>query len=512
MKSIPLILFFSFQINLFAQTFSKYTEQHRPQFHFSPEKMWMNDPNGMVYYAGEYHLFYQYYPFNTVWGPMHWGHAISTDLVYWAHLPIALEPDSLGYIFSGSAVVDIENTSGFKTGEESPLVAMFTYHDMVGEKAGRNNYECQGIAYSNDKGRTWSKYEGNPVIPNTEGVKDFRDTKVFWHEPSKHWVVILATGDHVRFYNSKNLKDWALTGSFGKKEGAHGGVWECPDLFPLQIEGTKDTKWVLLQSLGNGAPNGGSGTQYFVGNFDGKTFINDNKAETVLWLDYGRDNYAGVTWSNAPNDRRLFLGWMSNWQYAQQVPTEKWRSAMTLPRELGLKNTTKGLRLVQNILKEAEILRGGKTLALKAKTISKELKITPLKLPLVEMDLEIDVSRSTAKDFGIELSNTKGETFKIGFEVATNRFYTDRTKAGKTDFSKDFAKGRHYAPRQSSDKKLKLHLYFDASSVELLADDGETAMTDLFFPNENFTAIKIFSEGGKTVLLKANAWELKSIW
>lgn len=512
MKSIPLILFLSFQIPLFSQTLPKYREQHRPQFHFSPEKMWMNDPNGMVYYAGEYHLFYQYYPLNTVWGPMHWGHAISTDLVHWQHLPIALEPDSLGYIFSGSAVVDENNTAGFKTGEESPLVAMFTYHDMVGEKAGRNNYQYQGIAYSNDKGRTWTKYEGNPVIPNTEGVKDFRDTKVFWHEPSKLWVVILAVGDHVRFYNSKNLKDWTLTGTFGKTEGAHGGVWECPDLFPLQIEGTKETKWVLLQSLGNGAPNGGSGTQYFIGNFDGKTFTNDNKAETALWLDYGRDNYAGVTWSNAPNDRRLFLGWMSNWQYAQQVPTEKWRSAMTLSRELRLKNTTKGLRVVQNVVKEAEILRGGKTLELKAKTIGKELKITPLKLPLVEMELDMDIARSTAIDFGVELSNTKGETFRVGFEVATNRFYTDRTKAGKTDFSKDFAKGRHYAPRQSSDKKLKLHLYFDASSVELLADDGETAMTDLFFPNENFTAIKIFSKGGKTVLLKANAWELKSIW
>ena len=292
-------------------TSNYYQEQHRPQFHFSPEKGWMNDPNGLVYYEGEYHLFYQYYPDSTVWGPMHWGHAISKDLTTWEHLPIALYPDSLGYIFSGSIVIDENNTAGFQTGIEKPLVAIFTIHDMVKEKAGRKDKESQGIAYSLDKGRSWTKYNKNPVLPN-KGDTDFRDPKVFWHEPTKHWVMPLAVGQHLEIFTSPNLKDWTKTGEFGQKDGSHGGVWECPDIISLNTnEGIE--KWILIQNIGRGAVNGGSGTQYFVGNFDGKTFINDNSPETKLWLDYGADNYAGVTWFNAPNNEKLFIGWMSNW-------------------------------------------------------------------------------------------------------------------------------------------------------------------------------------------------------
>ncbi|RME99284.1 MAG: glycoside hydrolase family 32 protein, partial [Bacteroidetes bacterium] len=300
-----------------------YQEAHRPQFHFSPPTMWMNDPNGMVFFEGEYHLFYQYYPDSTVWGPMHWGHAVSKDLLHWEHLPIALAPDEHGYIFSGSAVVDWENSSGFGVDELPPLVAIFTYHDPIAEREGRDDFQTQGIAYSNDRGRSWVKYDGNPVLPNP-GIRDFRDPKVIWDTESQRWIMVLAAGDHIRFYASKDLKHWRYLSSFGQRLGAHGGVWECPDLFPMKVEGSGDQRWVLLVSINPGAPNGGSGTQYFVGRFEDDRFkldaefaYNLNRMQDsvkAVWLDYGRDNYAGVTWSDIPFelDRRIFIGWMSN--------------------------------------------------------------------------------------------------------------------------------------------------------------------------------------------------------
>ena len=479
-------------------------EQHRPQYHFSPKTGWMNDPNGMVYHKGEYHLFYQYYPDSTVWGPMHWGHAISKDLVHWEHLPIALYPDSIGYIFSGSAVVDVNNTSGFGKDGEPPLVAIYTYHNMAGEKGGKIDFQTQGIAYSLDNGRNWTKYANNPVV-NNPSIKDFRDPKVIWYEATKEWIMTLAVADHTEFYASKDLKNWAKTGEFGKTEGAHGGVWECPDLFPLKVEGSNEVKWVLIVNIGSGAPNGGSGGQYFIGQFDGKTFKNDNKPNDLLWLDYGKDDYATVTWSGI-SDRRISIGWMSNWQYAQKVPTEKWRSAMTLPRELSLKNTSKGICLVQKAVKETEILRGdaipdfGGTISdskkIDAKTVSNEMALT------------VDLSKTTANDFGVELSNSKGEKVLIGFEKSSNRFYIDRTEGGKGGFSKDFA-GRHYAPRSSTDNLLKMTLYIDVASVELFTDDGETVMTDIFFPNEDFNAVSVFSKKGTTQLTSGKLWSLK---
>ena len=288
-------------------------EQHRPNFHFTPPSKWMNDPNGMVYYEGEYHLFYQYYPDGIVWGPMHWGHAVSKDMLSWEHLPIAIYPDSLGLIFSGSAVVDWKNTSGFGQNGKPALVAIFTQHDMAGEKAGRNDFQYQSIAYSNDKGRTWTKYKGNPVIPNTNKIKDFRDPKMFWDEAHNQWTMVFAAQNHIKIWASKDLKNWTHQSDFGKEYGTHAGVWECPDLFPIQVENTNEQKWLLLQSLNPGSPNGGSGTQYFVGDFDGKTFTlatdfakNVSNSQAV-WLDWGRDNYAGVTWSDIPKEdgRRL---------------------------------------------------------------------------------------------------------------------------------------------------------------------------------------------------------------
>ena len=344
-----------------------FDEQHRPQYHFSPPEQWMNDPNGMVFYEGEYHLFYQHYPDSNVWGPMHWGHAISTDMLNWEHLPIALYPDELGYIFSGSAVVDWKNTSGFGDGTTPPLIAIYTYHEPEkAREADRTDFQYQGIAYSLDKGRTWTKYEGNPVLDNP-GIRDFRDPKVMWHEESQKWIMTLAVKDHISFYSSPDLKAWTFESDFGADVGGHGGVWECPDLFLLPVTGTDEEKWVLLVSINPGGPAGGSATQYFIGDFDGSTFSLDstfatdvtpvNGEERSVWIDYGADNYAGVTWSDIPehDGRRLFIGWMSNWAYSQVVPTTVWRSAMTLPREMRLEKRAGSYRISSKPVKE---LRG----------------------------------------------------------------------------------------------------------------------------------------------------------
>ncbi|MGI9542007.1 MAG: glycoside hydrolase family 32 protein [Cyclobacteriaceae bacterium] len=477
-------------------------EQHRSNFHFTPPHMWMNDPNGMVYYDGEYHLFYQHYPDSTVWGPMHWGHAISTDLVTWEHLPIALYPDSLGYIFSGSAVVDWNNTSGFGAADQPPMIAIYTYHQAEGSAAGRIDYQTQGIAYSLDKGRTWAKYDGNPVIPNP-GLKDFRDPKVSWHEGSQQWVMIFAVGDHVRIYNSPDLKAWTLASSFGKDQGSHGGVWECPDLFPLQIVGTNETKWIMIVSLGDGSPNGGSGTMYFIGDFDGETFKNSNPSDQVLWIDYGRDNYAGVTWSDIPekDGRTLFLGWMSNWQYAQIVPTKSWRSAMTVPRSLSLKSTDQGLRVVSSPVSELEALRG-----------SKDWNALDLQTPAsfengtAEVSLEASLE-DEASDFHLQLSNALGEKLAIGYQSESNQFYVDRQASGKVDFSPEFS-GIHYAPRLSEGKTITIQLLIDAASVELFADSGETVMTEIFFPNEDFNQMELMVDKGQVAFSSSQMIDL----
>ncbi|MFN8582028.1 MAG: glycoside hydrolase family 32 protein [Gemmatimonadaceae bacterium] len=340
-----------------------YDEPHRPQLHFSPASGWMNDPNGLVYHAGVYHLFYQYYPDSTVWGPMHWGHAVSRDMVHWTPQPIALRPDSLGYIFSGSAVFDSTNTSRLGAPNRPPLVAMFTYHNPTGEKAGSSNFQSQAIAWSTDEGNSWSKYTANPVIPNPGSTRDFRDPKVTWDADRSRWVVVLAAGDHAEFWASPNLTTWTKLSEFGKGLGSHDGVWECPDFFPMVVDGTTERRWVLLQSVGQGHPNGGTGTQYFIGDFDGTRFTVDPQFARAVqhgnaqWVDFGRDDYAGVTWSNAPDGRRLFLGWMSNWQYATRVPTTSWRSAMTVPRELTLVKAASGYRLRMTPIAEFNRLR-----------------------------------------------------------------------------------------------------------------------------------------------------------
>jgi len=499
-----------------------YSEQHRPQLHFTPPSMWMNDPNGLVFYKGDYHLFYQYYPEDTVWGPMHWGHAVSEDLVHWQNLPIALYPDELGYIFSGSAVVDWNNSSGFGVNGEPPLVAIFTYHDPVKGETDANDHEYQGIAFSTDNGRSWTKYRDNPVLPNADRHRDFRDPNVFWHQESGRWIMVLSVHDHVQFYGSPNLKEWAYLSSFGAGIGGHGGVWECPDLFEIKVAGSKETKWVLIQNLNPGGPQGGSGTQYFVGEFDGTTFTLDpDFADTLqdsgpVWLDWGRDNYAGVTWSDIPasDGRRIFIGWMSNWDYAQQVPTGAWRSAMTLPRTLSLHRTDDGYRIFAEPVSELALLRD-MSHRFERKVISGNEDITTaIGFPIAtsEIRLEFKIEENSNADFGIELSNGMGETYGIGFDSESNSFYSDRSNAGRHDFSDKFADRVHRAPRLETGETASMHIVFDVASAELFADDGATVLTDIFFPSEPFDRIAIYSNNAPTTVNVAEINHLEGIW
>ncbi|HEY6977939.1 MAG TPA: glycoside hydrolase family 32 protein [Chitinophagaceae bacterium] len=490
---------------------SVYHEQYRPQVHFSPKEKWTNDPNGMVYYNGIYHLFFQYYPDSTVWGPMHWGHAISTDLIHWQQQDIALYPDSLGYIFSGSAVVDKNNTSGFGKNGKAPLVAIFTHHDPVGAKAGRNDFQNQSLAYSLDEGKTWTKYSGNPVLKNP-GITDFRDPKVMWYEPQKKWVMTLATKDYITFYSSPDLKKWTKESEFGKEMGAHGGVWECPDLFslddnarPNDTVGQRKKIWVLIVNLNPGGPNGGSATQYFLGDFNGKTFT---ASDTITrWLDYGPDEYAGITWSNT-GDRKIFLGWMSNWLYANVVPTVKWRNAMTLPRELKIKHVSNNMFLTSEPVKELSKIE------LKPKTfqdiiVNKSFDLAA-KTGQVELPCRLDLSVEKPTDFSVVISNEAGEQIVIGYNKEQNQYFIDRTRSGKTDFQKDFA-GRHVAPRFASNDVINISLILDVSSVELFADDGLSVMTEIFFPSKQYNQIN-FQSSGDVSIKRLEYAALNSIW
>lgn len=476
-------------------------EPHRPQIHFSPRTGWMNDPNGMVYDNGTYHLFYQFYPDSTVWGPMHWGHATSKDLLHWEHQPIALYPDSLGYIFSGSAVVDANNTSGFGKGGLVPLVAIFTHHDPIGERANRNDFQNQSIAYSLNEGKTWTKYEGNPVVKNP-GIRDFRDPKVMWYEEGKKWIMTLATKDRITFYSSKDFKSWTKESEFGEKLGAHGGVWECPDLFALEYKGQKH--WVLIVNLNPGGPNGGSATQYFVGQFDGNMFT--PYQTDIRWVDYGPDEYAGITWSNT-GKRKIFLGWMSNWQYATRVPTEKWRSAMTIPRDLALQKLGDKLLLASQPVPE---LKGLNEKPVTLKNISAANFELTKKTGKLSGPARLTFTANKITSFTITLSNDAGEKVVIGYDKVADEYFIDRTHSGKVNFEKGFAK-RHTAPRFSTKENFDLSLIIDNASVELFADNGLSVMTEIFFPNSPLSNIVL--QADEPLILKTLTYhQLKGVW
>ena len=454
-------------------------EKFRPTYHFSPLYGWMNDPNGMVYKDGEYHLFYQYNPYGSKWGNMSWGHAISQDLVNWKHLPVAIAPDALGTIFSGSAVVDFDNTAGFGAGA---IIAIYTQN---------SDRQVQSIAYSTDNGRTFTKYENNPVL--TSEARDFRDPKVFWYESTKRWIMVLAVGQEMQIFSSPNLKDWTFESRFGEGQGAHGGVWECPDLFELPVEGTNDKKWVLLCNLNPGGPFGGSATQYFVGSFNGKEFVNESPSKTK-WMDWGKDHYATVTWSDAPDNRRIAIAWMSNWQYANDVPTSQYRSPNSVPRDLSL-FTVDGETYLQSA-PSPELL--------KLRDISKKrsFKVNGTRT-IKDMiagnegayEIELTIENQYADVIGFRLYNDKGEEVDMQYDMKEKKFSMDRRKSGDVGFNENFPMLTWTAIESGKDE-LKLRLFVDKSSVEAFVDGGRFVMTNQVFPSEPYTHIDFYSKGG----------------
>lgn len=461
-----------------SKTKSVKNEKYRPTYHFTPKAGWMNDPNGMIFLDGTYHLFFQHNPDSTVWGPMHWGHATSTDLIHWEEQPIALFPDSLGTIFSGSAVIDKDNTAGF--GQDA-LVAIFTHHNHKIENQKTGLHQYQSIAYSLDKGKSWTKYEGNPVLPNP-GIWDFRDPKVMWHAESKQWVMTLATKQSITFYGSRNLKEWVRLSEFGNEVGAHGGVWECPDL--LRFSTTDGEKWVLLVSINPGGPNNGSATQYFVGDFDGKTFTSNQ--HDIRWMDYGPDNYAGVTFSNT-GDRHILMGWMSNWEYANTVPASTWRSGMTIARMLHLQQVKNHWYLVSTPITGTGSVEeiGDATLENGSLDLSKYIKGSN---GAFELSFVVD----QVAPFNIILGNEKGDELMLGFDQSNQQYYVDRSKSGNTNFSSAFIQ-RTVSPRISDHKTISYRLLVDHNSVEIFADGGISNLSNLFFVEQPFDVLNLKS-------------------
>ena len=443
----------------FSDTFDmKNREQYRPVYHHTPAYGWMNDPNGMFYKDGVWNLYFQHNPYGSQWENMTWGHSTSTDLVHWKFQGDPVQPDALGTVFSGSAVVDKENTSGFGKGA---VIALYT---SAGES------QTQSMVYSTDNGKTFTKYEGNPVI--TSNVPDFRDPHMFWNEDIKKWNMILAAGQHMEIYTSDNLKDWKFESSFGETYGNHGGVWECPDLMKMKVRGTDKEKWMLICNINPGGPFGGSATQYFIGDFDGHKFTCESKPEVTKWMDYGKDHYATVTFDNAPAGRRVAIAWMSNWQYANQVPTLQYRSGNSIPRDLGLfeyKGET-----------YCSVVPSPEMTAARSKKATKSLSES------CEMVVNLKGNAT------ITLSNENGEKVVMYYDAKAETFSMDRTKSGKMDFSNDFA-ATTKAPTYG--KISQLRIFIDKSSIEVLDAEGKMAMTNLVFPTKPYNKVTV--KGGK---------------
>ena len=441
------------------------SEQYRPLYHHTPAYGWMNDPNGMFFKDGVWHLYFQHNPYGSQWENMTWGHSTSTDLIHWTFQGDPVQPDAWGSIFSGSSVVDKNNTAGFG---ENAIVALYT-------SAGEN--QTQSMAYSTDNGKTFTKYDGNPII--TSNVPDFRDPHMFWNEDIKKWNMILAAGQQMNIYSSDNLKDWKFESSFGTEYGSHGGVWECPDLMKMKVRGTDKEKWMLVCNINPGGPSGGSATQYFVGDFDGHKFTCESKPEVTKWMDYGKDHYATVTFDNAPNGRHVALAWMSNWQYANQVPTLQYRSANSIPRDLGLFEYK------------------GNTYC--SVTPSEEITAARSKKPSKSLSEACEMVVNLKGDATITLSNSKGEKVVMTYKAKDETFSMDRTLSGKTDFSSDFA-AITTAPVYG--KMNKLRIFIDKSSIEVFDNDGKMAMTNLVFPTKPYDKVTIKGKTKKYAVYK----------
>ena len=439
----------------FSDTFDTANrEKYRPVYHHTPAWGWMNDPNGMSYKDGVWHLYFQYNPYGSQWENMTWGHSTSTDLIHWTFQGAPIEADAWGTIFSGSAVVDHNNTSGFGKGA---VVAMYT-------SAGEN--QTQSIAYSNDNGQTFTKYDGNPVL--TSNTPDYRDPHVFWNEDIKRWNMIMAEGQHMDIYSSADLKEWKLESQFGAEYGNHGGVWECPDLMKMKVRGTDQYKWMLLCNINPGGPFGGSATQYFVGQFDGHKFTCESAPEVTKWMDYGKDHYATVTFDNAPDGRRVAMAWMSNWQYANQVPTMQFRSANSVPRDLDLYEYQG--QTYCGVTPSPELAAARPKKATKTLTEACEMVVT------------------LKGNATITLANDKGEQVVMTYDEKSRTFAMDRTKSGQKEFSDDFA-ALTVAPVHG--KMSQLRLFIDRSSIEAFDADGKMAMTNLVFPTKPYNKVLV---------------------
>ena len=494
------------------------TEKFRPVYHHTPLYGWMNDANGLVYKDGEYHLYFQYNPYGSKWGNMHWGHSVSKDLVHWEHLAPAIARDTLGHIFSGSSIVDQENVAGYGAGN---ILAFYT-------SASDKNGQIQCLAFSKDNGRTFTKYEKNPILCPADGLRDFRDPKVFRYEPEDKWVMIVSADKEMRFYDSKNLKDWNYMSSFGEGYGVQPCQFECPDMVELPVDGDLNRKkWALIVNVNPGCYFGGSATQYFTGNFDGTKFSCDSQPNVTKWLDWGKDHYATVCFSNT-GERTIAVPWMSNWQYCNIVPTKQFRSANALPRELSLYTQDGEIYLSAVPVPEIKTLRKEKK-EIPAFTVANDYHIDSL---LADNDgayeLALEITVGEAEIMGFNLFNDKGEKVDIYFNLPEKRLVMDRTKSGIVDFGKksvsheievhdrrkttsinyidDFALAT-WAPIKK-ENKYTLDVFVDKCSVEIFLNGGKVAMTNLIFPSEPYNRMCFYSKGGSFQVDSFKAYRL----
>ena len=503
------------------------TDYYRPVYHHTPSYGWMNDANGMFYKDGVWNLYYQYNPYGSKWGNMHWGHAVSRDLFHWTEKPAALARDTMGHIFSGSSVVDVNNTAGYGPGA---IIAFYT-------SASEKNGQIQCMAYSTDNGLTFTKYEDNPILTPFDGLANFRDPKVFWYAPKQCWFMIVSADKEMRFYKSHNLKDWTYISAFGKGYGAQPNQFECPDFFPMTVNGKQ--KWVMIVNINPGCMFGGSATEYFVGDFDGKTFTCDDTPDVAKFLDYGKDHYATVTFYNAPDGRIVALPWMSNWQYANVTPIKQYRGANALPRDLKLYEKDGEYYVAADASKEVKRLRK------QEKTVGSFTGAKTLKNLFAKSDgafeIECDVTPNAADIAGIDISNSKVEVTKVYFDMQAKRLVMDRTQSGLTDFGKlaepheiereydlhehrgnntpmrqqnsvnyqnDFALGTWGPLALCNGKTYHLHIFVDNCSVEAFVDGGRIAMTNLVFPTKPYNNLRFYSVGGQASFKNVKVYKL----
>ena len=465
----------------------------RPHYHFTPPQNFMNDPNGLVFYDGEYHLFYQHNLLGDTWGHMSWGHAVSRDLLHWEHLPVALHEEHGVMAFSGSAVVDRRNTSGLGTQGNPPLVAIYTGHSDL--------EQTQNIAYSIDRGRSWIKYSGNPVL--AIGSREFRDPKVFWHERTGQWIMVTVLSDQykVRFFGSPDLKQWSHLSDFGPAGGTD-GLWECPDLFPLLVEGEPETrKWVLKVDVLKG-----TGAQYFVGDFDGTQFTNEAANDDVKRVDFGEDFYAAQSWSDEPHGRRIWIAWMNNWEYANLIPTSPWRGVFSIPRELGLRLEDGRFHLIQKPIDELQQLRRPLFHAGERELSQVNAQLSRLELNRA-LEISIELAFGHASEFGIALGTGPAEQTLIGYDLQAQEMFVDRRHSGDSSFSPAFA-GVHRALLTPRERKIRLQVFLDTCTAEVFGNEGRAVISDLIFPDHGELSLQLYADEGDMHLHALDIWAL----